>query len=229
MCTILLHTVVWYSTKISEQLILRNIVCRIVCPTVPIHTIIFDATMRTRSVFQNCRSFISRPPVIVVEANQRISCRNNARIAAYIGDSRLGRTRPQGPGLGIRCFELGGVAMSRNLFSSDSSASSPSMTKEEAGRKAFDRSNAAIMRNERLERLLQVVDHTEGGDEVGDVNDNENGNGTQHTTHRVTSSLATLLAHAGIESMGKENVPMSPPLHTATTYTRPPDGIYKDG
>lgn len=178
--------------------------------------------MRTRSILQNCRS--------IVEANPRISCcSNNARIAAYSSDSCLGRTWLPGSRTGYRFLELGGVAMWRNLFSSDSTVSSPSMTKEEAGRKAFDRSNAIIMRNERLERLLQAVDHTEGGDEVGAENRNDNANGTQHTTPRVTSSLATLLAHAGIESMGKENVPMSPPLHTATTYTRPPDGIYKDG
>jgi len=39
-------------------------------------------------------------------------------------------------------------------------------------------------------------------------------------------SLPTLLAHAGMESY--HNAPMSPPLHLATTHTRPPDGIYLD-
>ncbi|OEU11611.1 cystathionine gamma-synthase [Fragilariopsis cylindrus CCMP1102] len=47
--------------------------------------------------------------------------------------------------------------------------------------------------------------------------------------------MATILSHAGITTTScdnsgeeRENHPMSPPLHTATTYTRPPDGIYKD-
>lgn len=39
-------------------------------------------------------------------------------------------------------------------------------------------------------------------------------------------SLSTLLAHAGMENV--PNAPMAPPLHTATTYTRPPDGLYRD-
>ena len=90
-------------------------------------------------------------------------------------------------------------------------------TAEEAGRKAFDRSTAASVRRESLGRLLQAVDHVEA-------------NEGEATTTRTTPNLATLLAHAGIESNGssQENVPMSPPLHTATTYTRPPDGIYKE-
>jgi hypothetical protein len=47
--------------------------------------------------------------------------------------------------------------------------------------------------------------------------------------------LSTILSHAGIEvEMGEDNtkignIPMAPPLHTATTYTRPADGIYKTG
>eukprot|EP00536_Pseudo-nitzschia_multiseries_P014047 jgi/Psemu1/245849/estExt_Genewise1.C_6510007 len=42
--------------------------------------------------------------------------------------------------------------------------------------------------------------------------------------------MATLLSHAGIDaSKHRDNIPMSPPLHTATTYTRPADGIYKEG
>ena len=97
-------------------------------------------------------------------------------------------------------------------FSSDSSKSS--LTVEEAGRRAFDRSNAGSARNERLERLLNVVDHI----------DESNGGATRSSG----GNLATLLAHAGIESRGTENFPMAPPLHTATTYTRPPDGIYKE-
>jgi hypothetical protein len=48
--------------------------------------------------------------------------------------------------------------------------------------------------------------------------------------------MSTVLAHAGISDCvdgegnnGSDNIPMAPPLHTATTYTRPADGIYKDG
>lgn len=37
-------------------------------------------------------------------------------------------------------------------------------------------------------------------------------------------SISTLLAHAGIKNT--HNAPMSPPLHLATTHTRPADGIY---
>lgn len=37
-------------------------------------------------------------------------------------------------------------------------------------------------------------------------------------------SINTLLAHTGL--VPGENVPMSPPLHLSSTYTRPPDGIY---
>jgi cystathionine gamma-synthase len=37
-------------------------------------------------------------------------------------------------------------------------------------------------------------------------------------------SISTLLAHAGIEN--EPNAPMSPPLHLATTHTRPADGLY---
>jgi len=36
--------------------------------------------------------------------------------------------------------------------------------------------------------------------------------------------LATLLAHTGLENV--PNAPMAPPLHLATTYTRPADGQY---
>ena len=45
-------------------------------------------------------------------------------------------------------------------------------------------------------------------------------------THRMDS----LLAHAGVDHLNDgeihKNIPMSPPLHVATTYTRPPDGQY---
>jgi len=94
------------------------------------------------------------------------------------------------------------------------------MTTEEAGRRAFERSAEAVVRKQRLEQLLQAVDHTD---------DDENENDIREETASTSTNLATLLAHAGIESGDRENVPMSPPLHTATTYTRPPDGIYKDG
>ncbi len=50
--------------------------------------------------------------------------------------------------------------------------------------------------------------------------------------------IDTLLAHAGLLDSAKtdavggggiRNVPMSPPLHVATTYTREPDGTYNNG
>lgn len=40
--------------------------------------------------------------------------------------------------------------------------------------------------------------------------------------------MDTLLSHAGVDE-GMDNAPMSPPLSLATTYTRPTDGIYRDG
>lgn len=96
------------------------------------------------------------------------------------------------------------------------------MTAEEAGRKSYDHSVASIMRKDRLRKLLEAIEHVEGDESVSI--------GGTTTTSASTTSLATLLAHAGIESGGMtENFPMSPPLHTATTYTRPPDGIYKEG
>lgn len=39
--------------------------------------------------------------------------------------------------------------------------------------------------------------------------------------------LDTILSHAGVPQ-STENAPMSPPLSMATTYTRPPSGIYGD-
>lgn len=41
-------------------------------------------------------------------------------------------------------------------------------------------------------------------------------------------SLATLLAHAGVDA-SEPNAPMSPPLSLASTYTRPPNGPYHEG
>jgi cystathionine gamma-synthase len=45
---------------------------------------------------------------------------------------------------------------------------------------------------------------------------------SQLSARRV--SLPTLVAHAGIENV--HNAPLSPPIHVATTYTRPADGVY---
>lgn len=45
------------------------------------------------------------------------------------------------------------------------------------------------------------------------------------TSDNNNTHLNTLLAHAGLEE-GLHNAPMSPPLHLATTHTRPPDGVY---
>jgi cystathionine gamma-synthase len=42
-----------------------------------------------------------------------------------------------------------------------------------------------------------------------------------------TRGLETVLAHAGV--VPGENIPMSPPLEMATTYSRPADGPYSDG
>ena len=42
-----------------------------------------------------------------------------------------------------------------------------------------------------------------------------------------TRAMETLLSHAGVEGH-KHNAPMSPPLFLATTYSRPPDGIYRE-
>ena len=42
--------------------------------------------------------------------------------------------------------------------------------------------------------------------------------------NRKRDSIPTLVAHAGIENI--HNAPLAPPLHVASTYTRPADGIY---
>jgi cystathionine beta-lyase/cystathionine gamma-synthase len=39
-------------------------------------------------------------------------------------------------------------------------------------------------------------------------------------------SIDTILAHAGVEDI--PNAPMSPPLSLSTTFSRPPDGVYRD-
>jgi hypothetical protein len=41
-------------------------------------------------------------------------------------------------------------------------------------------------------------------------------------------AIETQLSHAGTKTTGS-NLAMAPPLHVATTYTRPPDGNYKEG
>ena len=122
------------------------------------------------------------------------------------------------------CGPLGSVSCSSSSSSSPpppppgstggAAPAPPGLSAEEAGRRASDRADADDLRrrNERLRRLADAADRV--GDDGGE------------------RSPATLLAHAGIEAGGvssPENFPMSPPLHTATTYTRPPDGIYKEG
>jgi hypothetical protein len=42
------------------------------------------------------------------------------------------------------------------------------------------------------------------------------------------NAIETHLSHAGTKATGS-NLAMAPPLHVATTYTRPPDGNYKEG
>lgn len=44
----------------------------------------------------------------------------------------------------------------------------------------------------------------------------------------AVQAMETLLSHSGMET-NLENIPMAPPLHLATTYTRPADGIYREG
>ena len=44
--------------------------------------------------------------------------------------------------------------------------------------------------------------------------------------NRKKDSIPTVAAHAGIENI--HNAPLAPPLHVATTYTRPADGIYQN-
>lgn len=48
----------------------------------------------------------------------------------------------------------------------------------------------------------------------------------QRTTTKHVK-LPTAVAHAGIQDI--PNAPMAPPIHVATTYTRPADGIYREG
>ena len=55
----------------------------------------------------------------------------------------------------------------------------------------------------------------------------------QNISHESTSALDTVLSHAGLSSSAQnsnepysENVPLCPPLHLETTYTRPPSGDY---
>jgi cystathionine gamma-synthase len=48
----------------------------------------------------------------------------------------------------------------------------------------------------------------------------------EHSAAKTTSMMSTRVAHAGVQSF--ENAPMAPPIHMATTYTRPVDGLYRD-
>jgi hypothetical protein len=108
-------------------------------------------------------------------------------------------------------------------------SSSTTMTKEEAGRKAaqLDAAVSSSLVDDRQRRRLLQLDDDDDDDIGKDNNNNDN-----VTTTGI--AMATILSHAGITTScdngggGHENYPMSPPLHTATTYTRPPDGIYKD-
>ena len=47
------------------------------------------------------------------------------------------------------------------------------------------------------------------------------------TKKAAQSSMGTLLSHAGVDT-SQGNAPMSPPLHLASTYIRPPDGPYHE-
>lgn len=124
------------------------------------------------------------------------------------------------------------VGRVRSFFSSSRRCLSPSsstpLTAAEAGRKAAKLASAKLERENRLQQLLREVDHVAEEREDGSF------------VNKNSTNMATLLSHAGIQVDSntsssssrlkrKENVPMSPPLHTATTYTRPADGIYKEG
>ncbi len=126
----------------------------------------------------------------------------------------LARYSAQFPAVDIGKSRIRSRTASQAWFSSDD-GSKTSLTMEEAGRRAFDRANTESTRKEKIGRLLQAVDCVENDD--------------SSEAFSASKNLATLLAHAGIESGGSENFPMSPPLHTATTYTRPPDSVYKEG
>lgn len=52
----------------------------------------------------------------------------------------------------------------------------------------------------------------------------------KRTTIETNHQMDTVLAHAGVDDHNQQhhdNRPMAPPLHVATTYTRPPDGDYR--
>jgi hypothetical protein len=57
---------------------------------------------------------------------------------------------------------------------------------------------------------------------------NDDGNPDHLMDRDTAKKLSTLLSHAGIEA-DRHNAPQAPPLNVATTYTRPPDGPYKEG
>mmetsp|Transcript_37528 Transcript_37528/g.91029 ORF Transcript_37528/g.91029 Transcript_37528/m.91029 type:complete len:473 (+) Transcript_37528:21-1439(+) len=69
-------------------------------------------------------------------------------------------------------------------------------------------------------RLLSQLTSEEAGRRANQLAQQESS--SSPTTH---NHLNTLLAHAGMES-SMQNAPMSPPLHLATTHTRPADGVY---
>lgn len=63
---------------------------------------------------------------------------------------------------------------------------------------------------------------SEAGKRAEALANDANNNGS---TMKQVESMSTLLAHAGVDPT-RPNTPMAPPIHMATTYTRPADGQY---
>ena len=74
----------------------------------------------------------------------------------------------------------------------------------------------------RLKRLFTSVAAGLSSDEAGRLAETASSALKDDDDEQV--SLATLLAHSGMEKI--HNAPMSPPLHLSTTHTRPADGVY---
>lgn len=76
-------------------------------------------------------------------------------------------------------------------------------------------------------RLLSVVTPGDAGTRAEEL-----AKTSSNSTSSSSSSMDTLLAHAGVREVSAShyrNKPLSPPLDFATTYTRPAQGPYQTG
>jgi len=119
------------------------------------------------------------------------------------------------------------------------------ISREEAGRRAHQLRQAAEIN----ERKKCDGKYTFLGKDYSNHHHNNNNNDNNHNNNNNNIHMETILSHAGLSSNQQtenetetenkknnqnnghnqnqnQNEPLSPPLHLASTYERPPDGVY---